>query len=138
MARVFLGPAGIPIGAKEKKRSAGTIDGIRYVREVGLNAMEVEFVQGVRMAREAAQEAGEVAKELGVRLSVHAPYFINLCSEEKEKVEASIARLEESLDRGGEAMGATVVVFHPAYYGKLGPEGCYNAVRMVFLGLLIG
>ena len=128
MARVYLGPAGIPLGAKERKRSAGTIDGIRYVSEVGLNAMEVEFVQGVRMTREAAQEAGEVARELGIRLSIHAPYFINLCSEEREKVEASIARLEESLDRG-EAMGATVVVFHPAYYGKLGPEGCYNAVR---------
>ncbi|GAB6946978.1 deoxyribonuclease IV [Vulcanisaeta sp. JCM 16161] len=128
MARVFLGPAGIPIGAKERKRSASTIDGIRYVKEIGLNAMEVEFVQGVRMTRDAAQEAGEVARELGIRLSVHAPYFINLCSEEKEKVEASIARLEESLDRG-EAMGATVVVFHPAYYGKLGPEGCYNAVK---------
>ncbi len=131
MARVYLGPAGIPIGAKERKRSAGTIDGIRYVSEVGLNAMEVEFVQGgVRMTREAAQEAGEVARELGVRLSVHAPYFINLCSEEKDKVEASLTRLQESLDRGGEAMGATVVVFHPAYYGKLGPEGgCYNAVK---------
>ncbi len=56
MARVFLGPAGIPIGAKERKRSASTIDGIRYVKEIGLNAMEVEFVQGVRMTRDAAQE----------------------------------------------------------------------------------
>ena len=52
MARVYLGPAGIPLGARERKRSAGTIDGIRYVSEVGLNAMEVEFVQGVRMSRE--------------------------------------------------------------------------------------
>ena len=135
MARVYIGPAGVPIGARERKKSAGTLDGIRYVSEVGLNAMEVEFVQGVRMNREAAQEAGELARELGVRLSVHAPYFINLCSEEAEKVEASIKRLQESLDRG-EVMGATVVVFHPAYYGKLGPEGCYNAVKDAVLRVL--
>jgi deoxyribonuclease-4 len=135
MARVYIGPAGVPIGARERKKSAGTLDGIRYVSEVGLNAMEVEFVQGVRMNREAAQEAGELARELGVRLSVHAPYFINLCSEEAEKVEASIKRLQESLDRG-EIMGATVVVFHPAYYGKLGPEGCYNAVKDAVLRVL--
>lgn len=135
MARVYIGPAGVPIGARERKKSAGTLDGIRYVSEVGLNAMEVEFVQGVRMNREAAQEAGELARELGVRLSVHAPYFINLCSEEAEKVEASIKRLQESLDRG-ETMGATVVVFHPAYYGKLGPEGCYNAVKDAVLRVL--
>jgi deoxyribonuclease-4 len=135
MARVYIGPAGVPIGARERKKSAGTLDGIRYVSEVGLNAMEVEFVQGVRMNREMAQEAGKLARELGVRLSVHAPYFINLCSEETEKVEASIRRLQESLDRG-EAMGATVVVFHPAYYGKLGPEGCYNAVKDAVLRVL--
>ena len=135
MARVYIGPAGVPIGARERKKSAGTLDGIRYVSEVGLNAMEVEFVQGVRMNREAAQEAGELARELGVRLSVHAPYFINLCSEEAEKVEASIKRLQESLDRG-ETMDATVVVFHPAYYGKLGPEGCYNAVKDAVLRVL--
>ncbi|MFP3173868.1 MAG: TIM barrel protein [Vulcanisaeta sp.] len=135
MARVYIGPAGVPIGARERKKSAGTLDGIRYVSEVGLNAMEVEFVQGVKMNREAAQEAGELARELGVRLSVHAPYFINLCSEEAEKVEASIKRLQESLDRG-EVMGATVVVFHPAYYGKLGPEGCYNAVKDAVLRVL--
>jgi deoxyribonuclease-4 len=135
MARVYIGPAGVPIGARERKKSAGTLDGIRYVSEVGLNAMEIEFVQGVRMNREAAQEAGELARELGVRLSVHAPYFINLCSEEAEKVEASIKRLQESLDRG-EVMGATVVVFHPAYYGKLGPEGCYNAVKDAVLRVL--
>ena len=135
MARVYIGPAGIPIGARERKRNAGTIDGIRYVKEVGLNAMEVEFVQGVRMSRDMAKEAGDVARELGIRLSVHAPYFINLCSDDKSKVEASIRRLQESLDRG-EAMGATVVVFHPAYYGKLGPEGCYNAVKEAVLRLV--
>jgi deoxyribonuclease-4 len=33
-------------------------------------------------------------------------------------------------------MGATVVVFHPAYYGKLGPEGCYNAVKDAVLRVL--
>ncbi|MFP3302875.1 MAG: TIM barrel protein, partial [Caldivirga sp.] len=134
MAKVYLGPAGVPLALKGK-RGAGTLDGIRYVKDVGLNAMEVEFVQGVRMSRDAAKEAGELARELGVRLSIHAPYFINLCSEESEKVEASLRRLQESLDRG-EAMGATVVVFHPAYYGKMGPEGCYNSVKDNVLRLI--
>jgi len=128
MARVYLGPGGIPIGVRDLKKNPSTVDGVRYVRSVGLNAMEVEFVQGVRMSRESAEELGNVAKELGVRLSVHAPYFINLCSEEESKVEASLRRLMESLDRGN-AMGATVVVFHPAYYGKRGPAGCYAMVR---------
>lgn len=126
MAKVWLGPAGIP---KFIKKAKDTADGVRVVRELGLNAMEVEFVQGVRMSPEAAEKVGEAAREARVRLSVHAPYFINLCSDDKEKVEASMKRLWDSVDRA-HRMGAWIVVFHAAYYGKGGPDVCYDNVRM--------
>ncbi len=124
MVKIYLGPAGVPHSAKKKN----TIDGIKTVKELGLNAMEVEFVQGVRMSKETAQEAGEVAKDLGVRLSVHAPYFINLCSEEEEKVKASKQRLLETADRA-ELLGADAIAIHIAFYGKMGPEECYQRVK---------
>ncbi|TRM78052.1 endonuclease IV [Sulfolobus sp. B5] len=124
MVKIYLGPAGVPHSAKKKN----TIDGIKTVKELGLNAMEVEFVQGVRMSKETAQEAGEIAKELGVRLSVHAPYFINLCSEEEEKVKASKQRLLETADRA-ELLGADAIAIHIAFYGKMGPEECYQRVK---------
>ena len=38
---IRFGPAGIPIGTPGK---AGTAEGIAYCREIGLGAMEVEFV----------------------------------------------------------------------------------------------
>jgi len=98
------------------------------VAELGLNAMEVEFVRGVTMGAEMAREVGKLARELKVRLSVHCPYFINLCSTEKEKVEASKRRILDSAERAQE-MGAEIVVFHPGYYGKLTPEEAYEAVR---------
>jgi deoxyribonuclease-4 len=101
---------------------------VKAVRELGLNAMEVEFVQGVRMSRELAKQVGKAARDYRVRLSVHAPYFINLCSEEAEKVEKSRRRLVDSLDRAYH-MEAWVVVVHAAYYGKLGPENCYEKVK---------
>ncbi|WP_188595686.1 TIM barrel protein [Thermocladium modestius] len=135
MARVYLGPAGIPITLRQRKKNAGTADAVSYVREIGLNAMEVEFVQGVRMSRESAREVGEAAKEAGVRLSIHAPYFINLCSEEESKVRSSVERLRDSLDRGN-TMGASVVVFHSAYYGKLGHDVCIKKVGDEMRGLI--
>ncbi|MFN3804236.1 MAG: TIM barrel protein [Pyrobaculum sp.] len=125
MAKVYLGPAGIPQYVAKAK---STLEAVRVVRELGLNAMEVEFVQGVRMSRELARQVGKVAQDYGVKLSIHAPYFINLCSEEVEKVEKSRWRLVESLDRASH-MGAWVVVVHAAYYGKLGPTGCYQKVK---------
>ena len=123
MAKVWLGPAGIP---KYVKKAKDTADGVKAVKELGLNAMEVEFVQGVRMGADAAEKVGIVARELGVKLSVHAPYFINLCSD--EKAEASMKRLWDSVDRA-HRMGAWIVVVHAAYYGKLGPDRCYEAVK---------
>ena len=124
MAKIYLGPAGIPHAAKKRN----TIEGIKTVKELGLNAMEVEFVQGVKMSPETAEEAGRVAKELGVRLSVHAPYFINLCAEEKEKIEASKQRILETADRA-ERMGADAIAIHVAFYGKRKPEECYEMVK---------
>ncbi|RFA94496.1 TIM barrel protein [Pyrobaculum aerophilum] len=125
MAKVYLGPAGIPQFVVKAK---STLDAVKVVRELGLNAMEVEFVQGVRMSRELAKQVGKAAQDYQVKLSVHAPYFINLCSEEADKVEKSRQRLVDSLDRAY-YMGAWVVVVHAAYYGKLGPERCYEKVK---------
>jgi len=124
VAKIYLGPAGIPHSAKKRN----TIEGIKTVKDLGLNAMEVEFVQGVRMSQESAEEAGKVAKELGVRLSVHAPYFINLCAEEEEKVKASKQRILDTADRA-ERMGADAIAIHVAFYGKRKPEECYEMVK---------
>ncbi|MEM3353768.1 MAG: TIM barrel protein, partial [Saccharolobus sp.] len=105
-----------------------TIEGIKTVKELGLNAMEVEFVQGVRMSKDTAKETGQVAKELGIRLSVHAPYFINLCSDDQEKVEASKKRIIESADRA-ELMGADAIAIHIAFYEKNKAKECYEKVK---------
>ncbi|MEM3226227.1 MAG: deoxyribonuclease IV [Saccharolobus sp.] len=124
MAKIYLGPAGIPHASKKRN----TIEGIKTVKELGLNAMEVEFVQGVRMSKDMAKETGQVAKELGIRLSVHAPYFINLCSDDQEKVEASKKRIIESADRA-ELMGADAIAIHIAFYEKNKAKECYEKVK---------
>jgi deoxyribonuclease-4 len=121
---IWLGPAGVPVSSKDRS----TIGGLLTVKELGLNAMEIEFVRGVNMSVKAAKEVGKIAKKLKIRLSVHCPYFINLCSEEKRKVEASKTRIIESARRA-HAMGADVVVFHPGYYGKLSPERAFELVK---------
>jgi deoxyribonuclease-4 len=122
--KIYLGPAGIPHAASKKS----TIDALNIIKELGLNAMEVEFVQGVKMSKDTAKKVGDVAKQLGIRLSVHAPYFINLCSDDKEKVKASKLRILETADRA-ELMGADAIAIHIAFYGKYKPEECYQIVK---------
>ena len=120
MFEIKLGPAGSP----EKS----TLEGIRKVKELGLQAMEVEFVRGVHMKNELAKQCGEVARKLGISLSIHAPYYINLASAEMKKRKESQQRILDSCERGHH-LGATHVVFHAAYYGKLSPEKTYEIVR---------
>ncbi|MBL7170307.1 MAG: TIM barrel protein [Candidatus Aenigmarchaeota archaeon] len=121
---VWIGTGGTPISSKERS----TLSGLERIHELGLNCMEVEFVRGVHMKPELAEQVGELAKKLKIRLSVHAPYYINLASTDKEKIEASKKRIIDSCERG-HSMGAKIVVFHPAYYGKLSPEECYQRVK---------
>jgi len=114
---IFIGSGGVPTSSKERS----TMGGIKECARLGLNALEVEFVRGVNMSPELAMEVGKVAKELGVRLSVHAPYYINLLSDKKAIVQASIQRIIDSLDRA-ERMGADAIAAHASYYGKLSKE----------------
>jgi len=119
-----VGTAGIPNSTPRKR----TIDGIKRVKELGLDAMEIEFVRGVRMKKEAAIEVNKIATELGIVLTVHAPYYVNLNSHDRAKLEASINRVIESM-RIGYVASAWSVTFHPGYYGGDVPTKAYARVR---------
>ncbi len=120
--KISLGPAGIPTVSKDRT----TEGGIKTVKELKLQAMEVEFVRNVYLTNEAAKKTGEAAKYYGIELSVHAPYFVNLCNPQKQKV--SIWRIMQSVERAA-YMGANVVVFHPGFYGSLAKERACEIVR---------
>jgi len=109
---VKFGTAGVPVSSPKRD----TISGIARVRELGLEAMEVEFVRGVNMSIETAKKVGAAAKEHGIDLSVHAPYFINLASESSATIAESKTRIIDTLERGS-AMGARIVVVHAGFYG---------------------
>ena len=123
MQVIKLGPAGSPV--------ASTLEGVSKVKELGLQAMEVQFSHGIRMSLILAKQVGELAKKEQIELSVHAPYFINLASEDREKIGASKKRILDSCERAHffSWSNPSVVVFHPAYYGKLSKEQTYNQVK---------
>ncbi len=123
-AMLRFGTAGTPISASKRE----TLSGVKRVREIGLDCMEVEFVRGVKMGVETAGKVGQAAIEMDVALSVHAPYYINLNSRETEKVDASRKRILDSA-RIGNIFGARGVVFHPAYYHGDSSDTVYGIVK---------
>ena len=121
---LLFGTAGVPLSASEDSSLAA----IERIKALGLDCLEIEFVKGVKMGFDTARKVREKAAALGVRLSVHAPYFINLNSEDPGKRLSSQERLLNTA-RIGAACGAASVVFHAACYGKDSAEKTYAAVK---------
>ena len=117
--QIRLGPAG---------SDGNTMKGIQHAKEIGLHALEIEFTHGVNMSNELAKEAGELAEKLGIKLSIHAPYFINMASEDKDKIENSKKRLLLCCEKAFH-LKAKHVVFHAGYYGKRGKEEVYQIMK---------
>lgn len=121
---LLFGTAGVPLSAADDSSLAA----IERIKALGLDCLEIEFVKGVKMGLDTARKVREKAAALGVRLSVHAPYFINLNSEDPGKRLSSQEKLLHTA-RVGAACGAASVVFHAAFYGKDSPEKTYAAVK---------
>jgi len=116
----------------------GTVGGIHYTASIGLDALELAWVNGVRVGEAACAAIKHAAEETGVVLSVHAPYYINLNGDE-EKWPRLRSYLMDAAHFGSLA-GATDIVFHPGtYFGRPADEvlkvviprlrGCVDELR---------
>ncbi len=123
-SRIRFGPAGKPVDLK----NADYVRAIEYIAAEGLDAMEYEAVRGVRISQKKAYEIRIQAEKYNVKLSMHAPYFINFSSPDREVVEKSKQRLIAAL-QAASWMNAYVVVFHPGYYkGNPSKQAALNKV----------
>ncbi len=120
MQQILLGPAGSP----EKS----TLEGIATIKKLGLQSMEVQFTHGIHMSDELAKQIGEEKIKQKIMLSVHAPYYINLSSENKQKIAESKQRILRSAELA-HYMHASPVVFHPGFYGKHSKEETYDLIK---------
>ena len=116
---IYLGPAG---------SGGGTERGFAAVKEAGLDALEIEFTYSVWMKPAQAKEIAEANKKLGLKLSIHAPYYINLNSRDKGKIEGSKKRILKCCEMG-HLLGVKYVVFHPGFYLGMEPEQAYKNIK---------
>jgi deoxyribonuclease-4 len=121
---LLFGTAGIPLSTEKPS----TLNGIKRVKELGLNAMELEFVRSINVSKELAPKVKKTAKENQVKLTVHAPYYLNLNSLKKKTIETSKRFILDSA-RIGFLCGAENITFHAAYYMKQEPKKVFEKVK---------
>ncbi len=117
--------AGVPIGTPSP---GGTVKGLEYAHFLGITAMEMEWVQSVPTNPDRIKEIRKAGEFLKMYLTVHAPYYINLNSPEKAKLEASKKRILDALEMA-ELAGAHSVCVHPAFYLGMEPAKAYENIR---------
>ncbi len=105
-----FGPSGIPFATKQRT----TEEGIRTCRKLGLDALELAFVQSVYLTPEKAAAVAKIAKAEDILLTCHAPYYINLNAKTPETFHASKNRLLSACRIIGLAGGWSTAV-HAAY-----------------------
>lgn len=108
-------------------KPGGSIKGLEQASALGLQAMELEWVQRVPNNPQQVAAVGKKAKELGIALSVHAPYFINLNSRDPIKLLASKKRVLDALQMA-EIAGATSVCVHAAFYLQMESTDVYDYI----------
>ena len=131
-----FGTVGSPIGTP--KKPGGSVGAIEFSRSIGLDALELGWVQAVRVTDATCAAIKMTGEAQGVALSVHAPYFINL-NADKDEWPKSRKRLMDAAHYGNLA-GATDIIFHPGSYFANDPlevlkvalprlEGCVVELR---------
>jgi deoxyribonuclease IV len=110
-----FGTVGSPTGTP--KKPGGSVGAIEFSKSIGLNTLELGWVQSVRVTEVTCAAIKQKGKEQDVSLSVHAPYFINLNGTDEEWPK-SRKRLMDAAHYGNLA-GATDIIFHPgSYFGN--------------------
>lgn len=123
---VRFGPAGRPLSYKGK-----TEEVCNYINEIGLDAFEYQATYGVKIKKQSALKLKDNALKNNVLVSIHAPYYINLCSQKDETIKNSIKRLIQSANAAS-WLDAYRIVFHMGFYTKYSKakamEKCKNAI----------
>ena len=112
----MFGPAGNPVNYKGAAYKAP-----KYIKEEGLDSYEYQSPYGVRIGEKSAKILKEESEKHDILISMHGPYYINLCSKEEEKIKKSLNHLIATA-RAGEWMGAYRLVFHPGFYSNRKPK----------------
>ncbi len=113
-----------------------TYQAMAWVKELGLDAYEYSFGRGARIRQETAVRIREEAEKSGITLSVHAPYYINLATDDPEKFEKNVTYFNET-SRAARWFGAQKIVFHPGSPMKQDRRKAFEKVCRNFKKMLM-
>lgn len=126
MEKLIFGISGLPLGDGSRKFNYAS--GIEYVRDFGLDAMELLFVRSVNVTDKNCDDILAAKRKHNVYLSAHGSYYINLNAESAALQEQSLVRIRQGAEALLKVKGESLV-FHPGFYLKRSKEASYLAIK---------
>jgi deoxyribonuclease-4 len=117
MYKTMFGPSGNPDSFYASGRKA-SVEMPEWLAGLGLNAYEYSLTRGVNVSEATARSIGAQAERFGVAMSVHAPYYISLATEDEKTAANTVNHFLKSLE-ASLWLGADRIAFHMGGIGKL-------------------
>lgn len=132
MDKLLFGISGLPLGDGTQKFNYAS--GIKYLKALELDAMELLFVHSVNVTDKNRDEILREKINNDFYLSAHGSYYINLNAEETEKQEQSLERISKAM-LALLKVKARSLVFHAGFYLNDSKEETYNTIKNNLLKL---
>ncbi|MEM2956514.1 MAG: TIM barrel protein [Candidatus Pacearchaeota archaeon] len=130
---IRFGPTGL--GASVEKAAIS----LERYHKLGIKACEIPFTYGIFIKedkhKKEIEDIRNTARKLDIKLSIHAPYWLNLNSKEKKKIDESKKRILQCC-KIGELLGVEIVVFHAGFYDGMSREQCYQNIKRAILEIM--
>ena len=89
----------------------------KWLREKNIDSYEYQAGNGLSAGAAVLKKIGEAAAENDILLSLHAPYFISISSDDDEIIAKSVSHVIRCVNAAS-AMGAYMIVIHSGSLGK--------------------
>lgn len=111
--RLLFGISGLPL--RDAKGKFDHVSGIKYLKAIGLDAMELLFVRSVHVTDRNKESILKAKRENDIYLSAHGSHYLNLNATDLTKQEESLTRIANAAEGLARVQGERLV-FHPGYY----------------------
>ena len=129
-----FGPAGNP-DAFYAAGFRASADMPRWLVQQNLQAYEYQCSRGATVREDTARLIGQRAAECGILLSIHAPYYISLATEDETISANTVNHFVKSL-QAARWLGADRIVFHMGGPGKASRSAALERVKALFAVVL--
>jgi len=108
--RAFFGSGGNPQNFYDDG-FRDTVDVFKWLKERNIDSYEYQAGNGLRVSTAVLKKISEEARANDITLSVHAPYYISLASDDEDIITKSVNYIIKTID-GSKKMGADMIVVH--------------------------